>query len=396
MVRRSRLPAILALLALLALWQAPARSDLAFQAVEEWAPFTFRYPSGRFRIISEGAEIQAFNRAWSDTTGQGIPFDRYFSHVDEDGDSVGVFVWIDLPAGKYFFVETLGTDSTFTLPDFSRQGFDLAPPASVDSSAIIDAMILTRHLDPDSIISDPKYIASGVVRSIHVAPNLDGAKLLAGSVDSTQLAAGAALRNIIAGGSEVVDLRGVIAGKPALGARLDSLLIELNLTVWDSLIVWGNVVMDSDYITLGNSPVDEVQVTGDLYVLDYTTLWDHVTIGNVPADTLGVWSTSTFHDSVAVGYSFTAADSQQYALRLADGFLAGGDIVRTFTMPSLATSKLFQWPGVTADCECIVQENATSPHSTGWSCITEAGWVKVWKTAGVGSDREIDIVVFCH
>lgn len=177
----------------------PARADLDFQAVEEWTFLQFRYPDGSFRLLSDGTKISAFSRALSDTSGQGLPFDAYLSYVDEDGDSVGVYIWKNPPPAKYFFVETAGADSLFAAPDFYRMGSNTAPPSSVDSLAIGEGMVLTKHL-ADSLISSPKFISSGVIRDVHLAANLDGAKLTPGTVPEGAIATGAVTPEKLAAG----------------------------------------------------------------------------------------------------------------------------------------------------------------------------------------------------
>ena len=164
-------------------------ADLPFQSVEEWVTLSFRYPSGRFRLASEGTDIQAFDHAWDDTTGRGLPPDRYFSHLDEDGDSVGVYVWVDPPPGKYFFVERSGVDSSFAIPRFYRMGLDLVPPLALTGESVPPGTI-TEPMLGDSAIASTRLLLSGIVRNGAI-DGLDGAKIVSGTLPAAALANGA-------------------------------------------------------------------------------------------------------------------------------------------------------------------------------------------------------------
>ena len=185
-----RFLSLLALVAVVAVLATLATADTDFQSVDERAHFTFSYPSGQPRLISDGNDIRIYNEAWSDTTGNGIEADYYFSGLNAAGDSVGVWAWENLEPGKYFFVERSGTDTTFSVPRYVRLGFDTAPPNSVDSSAVKDGMILTRHfIQSDSLINASKFIKSGVVIDKHIAA-VSGSKIASQTIEPGALAQG--------------------------------------------------------------------------------------------------------------------------------------------------------------------------------------------------------------
>ena len=340
-------------------------ADLPFQSLEERVHFSFSYPSGRARLASDPNTIKMFNRAWSDTTGKGIAPASYYSHLDKDGDSVGVWWWSNLSSGKYFFVETTGIDSLFAVPDYVRLGWDTIPPASIDSAAIIAGAIKTVHLDTDSIISAAHFIKSGVIANVHLTSGIDGMKLQSSSVPAERLEVDGISPNRVLDFTSATDsfkvehlivtdealLTNVLAqpsggpvtilGSLELDGSGSDIVVGGDVSIAGALTVTKNADFDSS-VTLGDASSDAILIGGDL------TVNKDMVLGDATTDTIGIHGVPTCHDSIAVGYSFdtAGADSDRVSLGIEGGFLKYVVGTKTVNMPSMDQDETFDFVGV--------------------------------------------------
>jgi hypothetical protein len=262
------------------------------------------------------------------------------------------------------------------VPDFFRLSFDMAAPQSVDSSAVIAQEIKTVHLDPDSIISSPALIKSGVVRNVHLFSGLNGAKISSGTIGSTQLAAGAARANLFVAG--LADLTGFALGLPDSGRiRLDSLDVDViarintlnvnsgSMIANDAAVIL-TVPLEADSIHAG----DGIRTEGLLYAAGtgsdlrgnvstgtgLTSVFtargtvhanndlesgDDVSVG----DDLDVNRTASIGDSTLLGLDYGAADSLATAAQITGWIVHDGTYLFQDTLAAGTLSAVFKVPG---------------------------------------------------
>lgn len=190
MIRRFVVVALLALAPLNALLAV----DLPFQSTpERTPPIPFYYPNGTARRIAT-TDIIAYAHEWGDTAGRGLYADIEFEVVIH-GETTGFWIWEDAPLGKYFF-KVANTDSVFLHPQRYRMGFDLVPPQSVDSAAIVAAAVATPHL-ADSLISDQRYLKANTLHTRHIlGEEVKEGDIAPDAISSVHLQAGVAAQNL--------------------------------------------------------------------------------------------------------------------------------------------------------------------------------------------------------